>query len=49
MSLPLTARWEYDVHPTPGSREAELEDVLKHPRTWIPATPAEAPTTPASA
>jgi coproporphyrinogen III oxidase len=35
MSLPTLARWEYDVHPAPGSREAELEAVLKTPRDWI--------------
>jgi coproporphyrinogen III oxidase len=35
MSLPLTARWEYDHHPAPGSREAALLEVLKTPRDWI--------------
>jgi coproporphyrinogen III oxidase len=34
MSLPTVARWEYDVHPAPGSLEAKLESVLKHPREW---------------
>ncbi len=34
MSLPTLARWEYDVHPAPGTPEATLEDVLKHPREW---------------
>jgi coproporphyrinogen III oxidase len=33
MSLPPRARWEYDYHPTPGSREAELVEFLK-PREW---------------
>jgi coproporphyrinogen III oxidase len=28
-----TARWWYDYHPTPGSREAELDDYLQ-PRDW---------------
>lgn len=35
MSLPLTARWEYDHHPAPGSEEARLLAILKHPREWI--------------
>jgi coproporphyrinogen III oxidase len=34
MSLPTMARWEYDMHPEPGSPEAALEEVLKHPRDW---------------
>lgn len=34
MSLPTLVRWEYDVHPAPGSPEAMLEEVLKHPRDW---------------
>lgn len=33
MSLPPRARWEYDYHPAPGSREAELLEYLK-PRDW---------------
>ncbi|KAA2240097.1 oxygen-dependent coproporphyrinogen oxidase [Chitinophaga agrisoli] len=33
MSLPPRARWEYDYHPAPGSREAELLEFLK-PREW---------------
>ena len=33
MSLPPRARWEYDYHPEPGSREAELLEYLK-PREW---------------
>lgn len=33
MSLPPTVRWEYDFHPEPGSREAELLEYLK-PRDW---------------
>lgn len=34
MSLPPRARWEYDHHPTPGSREAQLLEFLK-PRDWV--------------
>lgn len=33
MSLPPVVRWEYDYHPEPGSREAELYEFLK-PRDW---------------
>jgi coproporphyrinogen III oxidase len=33
MSLPPVARWPYDYHPEPGSREAELYEYLK-PRDW---------------
>ncbi|KAI8974934.1 Coproporphyrinogen III oxidase [Pilobolus umbonatus] len=36
MSLPLTARWEYMQEPEVGSREENLENVLKNPRDWIP-------------
>ena len=35
MSLPLHAKWEYDHAPEPGSKEALLDDVLKHPRNWV--------------
>jgi coproporphyrinogen III oxidase len=35
MSLPLHARWEYDQHPTPGSSEEQLINVLRHPKTWL--------------
>ncbi|XP_063241071.1 oxygen-dependent coproporphyrinogen-III oxidase [Bacillus rossius redtenbacheri] len=35
MSLPLTARWEYMHIPSPGSKEAQLVDVLKSPREWL--------------
>lgn len=34
MSLPLTARWEYDHHPEPGSEAARLLDVLRDPVDW---------------
>lgn len=35
MSLPLTARWEYDYHPKEGSEEARLVNVLLHPVEWV--------------
>jgi coproporphyrinogen III oxidase len=36
MSLPPLARWEYDPgDPPPGSREAELIDVLRNPVDWL--------------
>jgi coproporphyrinogen III oxidase len=35
MSLPETARWEYDFHPAPGTPEADFIDACKHPREWI--------------
>jgi coproporphyrinogen III oxidase len=35
MSLPLTARWEYDVVPEPHSPEAALVEVLREPRDWV--------------
>ncbi|MDX1590811.1 MAG: oxygen-dependent coproporphyrinogen oxidase [Balneolaceae bacterium] len=35
MSLPPQVRWDYDMHPEPGTREAELIDVLKNPREWV--------------
>ncbi|MEZ6197015.1 MAG: oxygen-dependent coproporphyrinogen oxidase [Planctomycetota bacterium] len=38
MSLPLTARWEYDHHPAAGSEEARLLEVLRTPREWVAAT-----------
>jgi coproporphyrinogen III oxidase len=34
MSLPRSARWEYDHQPAPHSPEAELLQVLRHPRDW---------------
>ncbi|KAI9306074.1 coproporphyrinogen III oxidase-like protein [Cunninghamella echinulata] len=36
MTMPLTARWEYMYKVDPKSKEAELENVLKNPRDWIP-------------
>ncbi len=35
MSLPPHVQWHYDYHPTAGTREAELVDVLENPRNWI--------------
>lgn len=35
MSLPLTARWEYDHSPEPGSWEAKTLAVMKEPVDWI--------------
>ncbi|HEX8909476.1 MAG TPA: oxygen-dependent coproporphyrinogen oxidase, partial [Anaeromyxobacteraceae bacterium] len=34
MSLPPRARWMYDHQPAPGSPEARLVEVLRHPRDW---------------
>lgn len=34
MSLPAVAHWEYDFHPEPHSKEAELLEYLK-PRDWV--------------
>lgn len=35
MSLPLTARWEYDQRPEEGSPEAILLDHCRNPRDWV--------------
>jgi len=35
MSLPLTARWEYDHQAEPGSEEEKLVQVLKEHREWL--------------
>lgn len=35
MSLPLTARWEYDHEPDKGSPEHDLSEVLRNPREWV--------------
>ena len=35
MSLPPAVSWEYDHHPRPGSREADLINALRDPRDWI--------------
>jgi coproporphyrinogen III oxidase len=37
MSLPPQVRWRYDYHPTPGSEEARLVEVLRNPRDWAGA------------
>ncbi|KAI9350205.1 Coproporphyrinogen III oxidase [Obelidium mucronatum] len=34
-SLPLTARWEYQHSPVPGSRESQLLEVTQSPRNWV--------------
>jgi coproporphyrinogen III oxidase len=34
MSLPPRVRWVYDHHPAPGTEEARLLEVLRHPRDW---------------
>ncbi len=35
MSLPLTARWQYQHEPKSGSREERLVSVLKKPVEWV--------------
>ena len=35
MSLPETARWEYNHQPAEGSKEAEFLDACKNPRNWV--------------
>ncbi|CAK4029940.1 Oxygen-dependent coproporphyrinogen-III oxidase [Lecanosticta acicola] len=35
MSLPLTARWQYQHEPERGSREERLLSVLKKPAEWV--------------
>lgn len=35
MSLPLSANWQYMHEPKPGSKEAELVDVLRNPKEWL--------------
>eukprot|EP00904_Undaria_pinnatifida_P005687 jgi/Undpi1/2248/HiC_scaffold_12.g05634.m1 len=35
MSLPETARWQYDFHPEEGSKEAEIMEAFKKPREWV--------------
>ncbi len=37
MSLPPLARWVYDVHPEPGSPEADTLRLLQPGHDWIPA------------
>jgi coproporphyrinogen III oxidase len=38
MSLPPVVRWQYEFHPEPGSREAELSEVYLKPRDWADET-----------
>jgi coproporphyrinogen III oxidase len=35
MSLPETARWEYNAVPEPGTPEAEFLEACRFPRTWV--------------
>jgi coproporphyrinogen III oxidase len=35
MSLPETARWEYDHHPEPGTPQADFLDACRNPREWV--------------
>lgn len=35
VSLPPAVRWVYDLEPVPGSEEARLLEVLRHPRAWV--------------
>jgi coproporphyrinogen III oxidase len=35
MSLPETARWEYNHQPEPGSKEEEIMKLFKNPRDWV--------------
>merc|ERR1712071_235828 len=35
MSLPETARWEYDQSPEEGSKEADFIDACRNPRSWV--------------
>ena len=34
VSAPPRVRWDYDVQPAAGSREAALVEVLMNPRDW---------------
>jgi len=35
MSMPPLARWDYDVHPEPGTEEARLNEILQNPIEWV--------------
>ncbi len=35
MSLPETARWEYDHHPAAGSEEEKIMQCFREPREWV--------------
>jgi len=38
MSLPLTARWEYDHQPEAGTEEWKLLDACRNPKEWAPVS-----------
>ncbi len=35
MSLPTTARWEYDMHPEAGSAEEQMLSIVQNPKEWV--------------
>ncbi len=35
MTLPEIAKWEYDHHPEPGSKEEEIMKLFKNPIDWV--------------
>ena len=35
MSLPLTARWEYQNEPIEGSEEAKALEIFQNPKDWV--------------
>ena len=35
MSLPPRVRWDYNVEPQAGSKEAKLVEILKNPKDWV--------------
>ena len=35
MSLPLTAKWEYDHQVAPDTKESALLEILKNPKEWV--------------
>jgi coproporphyrinogen III oxidase len=37
MSMPPLVRWDYDFHPSPGSKEAELTERFLPHQDWLPA------------
>lgn len=45
MSLPPLVRWDYEFHPEPGSREAQLTEFFLKPRAWADAPSPIAPGT----
>ncbi|CAK9871573.1 unnamed protein product [Sphagnum jensenii] len=38
MSLPLTARWEYNHQPEEGTEEWKLLEACRNPKSWVPAS-----------